>query len=131
MVTRALIGVLFWDGGAADIGTDGNAISAGGTGTWNTTTLNWDSGLGAHVAWDNAGNDTAVLGGADGTVTLGEPITAGGITSSSTSTISGASALTLDVISGSPIVDVTANTLTISSDIAGNDGLRKTGAGPL
>jgi len=126
----SLIGILFWDGGVANIGTNGDAIAAGGTGTWNTTLTNWDSGTGPHVAWDNSNLDTAVLEGAAGTVTLGAPITAGGIQSTSTSTIQ-SNTLTLDVTSGTPVVNVAANTLTITSDIAGNDGLQKTGPGTL
>ena len=68
----------YWDGGTADIGTDGDGASQGGTGTWNTTTLNWDEGASAHVSWDadDTDNDTAVFGGTAGTVT----IDAGGVT---------------------------------------------------
>jgi len=67
----SLIGVLFWDGGAVDIGTNGDAISAGGTGTWDNAILNWDSGTGAHAAWLNTSSATANFGGTAGTVTLG------------------------------------------------------------
>jgi len=58
-----LVNEYLWDGGIVDIGTDGNAVSAGGTGTWNTTTNNWDKGLTAHAAWGNTTSDTAVFGG--------------------------------------------------------------------
>lgn len=125
------INIAFWDGGTTDILEDGNAVSAGGNGTWDTTIQNWDFGFTAHKAWNNAGNDTAVLGGANGTITLGEAITAGGIASSSTYTISGANTLTLDVASGTPVVNVSANTLTINSQISGTKGLEKTGAGVI
>jgi len=63
----------WWDGGAADIGSAGNAASAGTTGTWNLTTLNWDQGNGLnHVAWNSA-SDSAIFGGGGATVTLVSP----------------------------------------------------------
>jgi len=69
------------DGGTVDIVVDGNGLSGGTAGNWNTTLLNWDAGASPHVAWNNANNDTAVLGRtgvAVGTVTLTAPITVGG-----------------------------------------------------
>ncbi len=60
---------LHWDG-AASAGDPG-----GGAGTWNTTTVNWDTALtgGAGVAWTS--ND-AVFSGTAGLVTMGASITA-------------------------------------------------------
>jgi fibronectin-binding autotransporter adhesin len=69
----ASIGLAFWDGGSVDIGTAGNAASAGGAGTWNTTIQNWDVGFVAHAAWLNTTNAKAVFAGsenADRTVTV-------------------------------------------------------------
>ena len=122
---------LYWDGGIVDIAGNGNGASAGGTGTWNTTLLNWDAGVASHVAWDNtAPLDTAVFGGTAGTVTLGTGITAGGLTFTTGGyTITG-NTLTLAGTSA-PIIDATTGTTTISSEIAGSDGLTKTGAGTL
>jgi len=76
---------------------------------------------------------------ANRTVTLGASRTIGNITftdpttSSHNLTISGANTLTLDVTAGSPVIDVTQSnrTLTISSLIAGSDGLQKNGPGSL
>jgi hypothetical protein len=52
----------------------------GGAGTWNTTIPQWWVGSGfSEQTWSNAGNDTAVFSGTAGTVTLGEPITVGGL----------------------------------------------------
>src|SRR5688500_12135879 len=67
---------LFWDGGTANGGNPA-ANANGGTGTWNTTTTNWDTLAtgGADAAWVNGAND-ASFGGTAGTVTLGVPITA-------------------------------------------------------
>jgi autotransporter-associated beta strand protein len=72
-------GIRYWDGNLTSGITDG--ISQGGNGTWNTTNTNWDRGLGfaGPVAWNNANNDIAILGGANGAATLAEPITVGGL----------------------------------------------------
>jgi len=122
----------YWDGLITSGVTDG--VSQGGNGTWNTDTenTNWDPGLGFAnpIAWNNANLDTAILGGTAGTITLGAPITAGGITSSATYTIN-SNTLTLDVSSGTPIVNTTSGTLTINSEIAGSKGLQKTGTGVI
>lgn len=72
-----LNGVLFWDGGTQDILTDGDAISAGGTGIWDNAILNWDSGTIAHAAWLNTTAATAYFGGTTGTVTLGADMNIG------------------------------------------------------
>ena len=86
---------LNWDGGTADIGIDGNGASAGGSGTWNSSLLNWDVGVAPHVAW-SATQDTAVFGGTAGTVMLGSDIQASGLTFAvSGYTIGGAYTLTL------------------------------------
>lgn len=120
----------WWDGTVTTGITDG--VSQGGTATWNTSTTNWDRGFGfgAPVQWSNSNLATAVFGGTAGTVTLGANIIAGGITSGVNYTISGANTLTFDAASA-PVVDVTANTLTIGSTIAGTNGLQKNGAGTL
>lgn len=75
----ACAATLWWDGGAADLGSDGDGASQGGSGTWNTAVTNWDAGAQPYVAWVNANNDTAVFGGAAGTVSLGAAITVGGL----------------------------------------------------
>ena len=89
-------GTVYWDGGTVDILTDGDGASDGGAGTWDITIFNWDAGVAPHVAWINGNNDTAVLGGTAGTVTLGAGITAGGLTFGATDYIlAGANTLTL------------------------------------
>ncbi len=107
----------------------GNASTAGGNGTWDTTLTNW-SATGANgtftLQWSNASNDTAVFGSTAGTVTLGTPITAGGLTFNTTGYVVTGSTLTLAGASA-PIISVSAGTSTISSDIAGTNGLEKTG----
>ncbi len=82
-------GALWWDGGTTDIGGNGDGLSAGGGGTWNTMIMNWDQGAELpYVAWNNANNDTAVFGGSGGTVTQGTDITLGGLEFATGSTAS-------------------------------------------
>ncbi|MGC4016578.1 MAG: hypothetical protein QM755_18965 [Luteolibacter sp.] len=114
---------LTWDTTASD-----SAIT-GGAGTWNTTNTNWTADAGvSNVSWNNANNDTATLQGTAGAITLGEPITTGGITFSTASYSITGSTLTFGA---------TANTVTnagaasISSIIAGTTGFTKAGAGTL
>ena len=105
-----------WD---AD-GTSGG--TTGGTGTWDTGTPLWDN-LGTMVNWVNANNDTALFGGTAGTVTLGAPITAGGLTFTSNGYLLTGDTLTLaaPIGSNSPVIQVTGNgaRATISSVLAG------------
>lgn len=84
---------LYWDG-AASAGDPG-----GGTGTWNTTTLNWDTAPagGTGVAWTT--ND-ATFGGTTGVVTLGAAITANSLTFDSASYTIAASTRVLTVNNG-------------------------------
>ncbi|MCB1277100.1 autotransporter-associated beta strand repeat-containing protein [Prosthecobacter sp.] len=114
---------ILWD---AD-GTTGSPT--GGTGTWDQTASNlWDNG-GAMQAWTNAGNDTALFSGTAGTVTLGEAITAGGLTFTTTDYLITGDTLTLSDLAR---VDVAAFThATIGSLIAGTSGLTKVGNGTL
>ena len=129
--TTPLPAFRLWDGSITTGPTDGT--SNGGTGTWDISTTNWDytPGLADPVAWNNLNLDTAILGGAAGTISLGVPITAGGLTSSADYTIQGANTLTLDVSSGIPVVNVTSGTLTINSVVGGSDGLQKDGGATL
>jgi fibronectin-binding autotransporter adhesin len=84
---------LIWD-------ADGVAnATVGGTGTWDTATPLWFLN-GGYVPWNNATNaaDTAVFGGiGTPTVTLGAPISAGGLQFNSTgyTVAGGANAITL------------------------------------
>jgi fibronectin-binding autotransporter adhesin len=126
---------LYWDGGTEDILTDGDGVSQGGAGTWDTTILNWDAGASPHVAWVNANNDTAEFAGTAGTVTLGTGITVGGLIFKTNNYIlSGASTLTLDgttptITTGYGVTaTIGNNTATV---IDGTVGLTKRGVGTL
>jgi len=107
-VTRSAPASRWWDGGSVNIGGDGDGASTGGAGTWDTTIQNWDAGGSPHVAWNNFNNDTAIFGGAAGTVTLGAGITVGGV-----------------------IIDTTANYTFQTSGIGGSGTLTKSGSGTL
>jgi len=119
----------YWDGGSTDILSNGDGVSAGGAGTWNTSTLNWDAGTSPHVSWTNANGDTAVFGGVAGTVTLGTGITVGGIQFINNSFIIASSTLTLEA---GAILSVSNNfSATISSALTGATDLNKAGTGKL
>lgn len=118
---------LTWDSGGT---SPANPLD--GVGTWNTSSLWWSNGV-SDAAWTNSTGNLAVFGnnnGAAGTVTLGEVITAGGLTfnapGSGTYTIAG-NTLTLG---GSATITANASA-TINSVIAGSAGLTKAGAGVL
>jgi hypothetical protein len=53
-----------WDVTPGTVGL-GNSTVTGGSGTWDETLGNWTTDGGAtNLAWSNAGNDTAIFGGA-------------------------------------------------------------------
>ena len=109
----------------------------GSAGSWGTSGT-WSGGTIANAVGFTA-NFTGVNITADRIITLDDIRTIGNITftdattSSNNLTISGDSTLTLDVTSGAPVIDVTQadRTLTISSEISGNEGLQKSGTGTL
>jgi fibronectin-binding autotransporter adhesin len=108
--------------GLWDVDVDGN---------WSVL-ANWNAGAGpvADGADFTATFDDVIT--ADRVVTLDTIRTIGNITFSDLShhlTISGANILTLDTTSGTPTISVADEVLTISSVIAGNDGLLKSGSG--
>lgn len=139
---------LHWDG------DDTTADADGGSGTWNTSSTNWDdvATAGTDSIWSNSNPDNAFFGGAAGTITLGEAITAGsltfqtngytlalggftlnlnsGITANEGATISGAGSI---VFGANNTWSVASDkTLTVSSNIGASAfSLTKTGAGIL
>jgi autotransporter-associated beta strand protein len=120
---------LYWDIDPATAGT-------GGTGSWtNDTSANWsvtavgDTAAGAGTF---GAGDVAYFTGTAGTVTLGGPVTIGGLVFSEADfTVTGAT-LTLAAASGAPGIYVTnSNVVTLASVLAGVNGLTKTGNGLL
>lgn len=101
-----------------------------GTGTWNTTDQVWGTSTGgpyAAATWSNIAPDSAIFEGTAGTVTLGEPITAAGLTFSTTGYTVTGNTLTL---SGTPTIAANVDA-TIASTLAGSAALTKSGAGTL
>ncbi|MBB5030607.1 beta strand repeat-containing protein [Prosthecobacter vanneervenii] len=114
---------LTWD---AD-GTAGG--STGGTGTWSTSTALWNKS-GTMVSWVNANSDIAIFGGTAGTITLGEAITAGGLTFNTDgyTLVGNGSTLTL----GGSVTVTTANQLAlIQANLALAAATTFTGSGNL
>lgn len=123
-----------WDISPGIVGPGDSAITGGG-GTWDVTTGNWTIDAGANnIAWVNANNDTAIFGSAIGTVTLGAPITANGLTFNINGyTIAGTSPNILTLAGTTPTVTVTTggDSAIISAIVAGTAGLTKAGSGTL
>ncbi len=120
---------LYWDGGTGNIVTNGNGVSLGTAGNWDTTLTNWDQGNAlAHTNWVNANLDTAYFGGTAATVTLTAPVTVGGLSffSNSGYTIAaGAQGLTFgatdNIISLVNQTNSPTSSATISGTVAGNN----------
>lgn len=107
--------------------------SSNGNGNWSDTTK-WNGGIVADGA-DSTANFTLEFTG-NRTITVDTARTIGGIVYSDTTpdrdlTISGGNTLTLDVTTGSPIINVTGRQVTINSVIGGSDGFTKAGDGKL
>jgi fibronectin-binding autotransporter adhesin len=128
--------------GAAILSFFPQASAQATSGTWNTDAAgNWTDPLNwlGDTTYAEGADFTATFGNfitADRIITLDTGITIGNITAADTThnyTISGANILTLDRTDAiAPTIDViTSRTLTISSQVAGNDGLIKSGAGIL
>ncbi len=137
--TMASASTLTWDSDAMP----GNGVTDG-SGTWDTSTLQWYSGS-SDSAWNNSNNDTAVFGngGSGGTnpytVTLGAAITVGGLTFNTSSSASsytiagGGNTLTFGGSSTNDLVTTNANA-TISALLAATGSvttLQKAGSGIL
>ena len=125
-----LVGALLLAAGPTAFAADG-IWSADVDGNWSDI-ANWNSGAGpvADGADFTATFDDVITD--DRTVTLDTLRTIGNITFNDTShhlTISGGNTLTLDTTGGTPTINVADEVLTISSVIAGNDGLLKSGNG--
>ncbi|WP_449070718.1 autotransporter-associated beta strand repeat-containing protein, partial [Prosthecobacter sp.] len=126
--TSTSAATLHWDadGVAAGNAVDGSGL--GGTGTWNTTALNWWD-LTTDTAWPNTTADTAIFAGQAGQVTLDGTLQAGGLVFESDGhTLTGGTLM----LGGAATIDVTtSNRAVISAEIAGVSGLVKSGGGVL
>jgi fibronectin-binding autotransporter adhesin len=130
----------WWDGGTANISGTGDGASAGGAGTWNLTTTNWDQGSGLpFINWVNANVDNAIFGGAittAKTITLSSAVTINTLRSTTTAYTIGAVGSgpitfggTYDSTTPAPTIDTTGgatvNSFTVAAKITGtlNGGL--------
>ena len=134
LVNTAGRSMFFWDG--AGPGNDG--IIQGGNGTWDSAASNWTGADGLiNSPWGNDG--FAVFGGTGGTVTIdaGYQPSVNGMQFMSNGYVLQGSSLTLAgtgdqlIIVGDGSLQSSAMTATIHSDIEGNEGLLKSGAGQL
>lgn len=119
---------LTWDSSGAN---PANPVDGGGT--WDTSAALWSNG-GSDTSWNNAANNTAVFGnanGAAGTVDLASAVTVGGITFNAP--VSGnyvLSGTTLTLAGATPTITTNVDA-TINAGIGGSAGLTKSGAGTL
>ena len=111
--------------------TAGDGIVTGGSSTWDTVSPFWTADGGqTNVAWNNANNDEAVFGDPAGSVTVGEPITAGALTFNSSGYTLAGNSITL--AGAAPAITLTpGSTTTISSILAGSSGVTIAGGGSL
>lgn len=131
--TSGYSATLFWDGGTADILTNGNSAATNASGTWNTTLLNWDAGASPHVAWNNAANDTAEFNGGTNTITLGADVTVGRINQkgggSGINIAEGTGLHSITLGSATTIFNVAASTtagrtMSVTAEVTGGNNLR-------
>ncbi|MGC4004918.1 MAG: hypothetical protein QM811_18105 [Pirellulales bacterium] len=121
----------------------GDSAVTGGLGTWNTILGTWTTDNGANnFAWDNTLNaaDTAVFGGAAGTVTLGSAITIGGLRFETTGYTlatginalnTGAAAATITFTPSNSVATITGYTTGTAGGLTGSGGLTVAGPGKL
>ena len=89
-IPQASAATVTWDIAAGD------AVVTGGTGTWDTTLINWTTNSEvSDIAWNNTTNDLAVFCVISETVTISNAITANALTFNSTSYTDAGGTLTL------------------------------------
>ncbi|MBZ9709428.1 autotransporter-associated beta strand repeat-containing protein [Mesorhizobium sp. ESP7-2] len=127
--------------GPADAGTrywdaNGSGSGWGGSGTWNTTNLNWSAnndGVSGpyNQPWNNGAGDDAYFGSTAGTITLGAPVSVHDMTFQSSGWVFNGSTLTL--MGATPTITVINDNhaVTINSVVAGTAGLTLAGSGDL
>jgi autotransporter-associated beta strand protein len=116
----------------------GDGTITGGTGNWRNlgNEYSWSINGGVtNIEWNSANNDTAIFGGAAGTVSITQSggVTAGGLTFNSDGYLVNTTNGRKLILSGSATVTVTnsGHKATISLPIDGTSGLTKSGAGTL
>jgi autotransporter-associated beta strand protein len=124
----AILGVAPHAANAQNLSWSPTAQNSGGTGTWNTTDLQWFNGT-VTQPWDNTAGTSATFGGSPGTVTVGVPITAQNITFATDGyTITGGS---LTFSGAASTITTSGGSDTINSVLGGAGQLIKAGPGTL
>jgi autotransporter-associated beta strand protein len=127
----------YWDGGdatASGNNTDGTGL--GGTGTWDTSTLNWWD-LTVDDDWPNTSADTAIFTSAFSALPTVNTVTldAGGVTANKLSFLRSGYTIASETLTlAGASAGLHANlgeSATIASIIGGTDGLTKTGGGSI
>lgn len=115
---------LYWDGASSGPDADG------GLGTWSTAAspANWDSAAtaGSDVPWTDGSE--AVFGGTGDVVTVSGTVSASSLTFDSPSYRLTGGQVTL---TGSPVIAIGGNDVTLETVIAGSGAISKTGTGTL
>ncbi|WP_370682569.1 autotransporter domain-containing protein [Comamonas sp. GB3 AK4-5] len=131
----------FWN---AD-GLASSTAQGGGSGTWSTRALNWSDEQGSVMSAMSPQPGFAIFGGAAGTVTVNNfagPVQTTGLQFASDGYQLAGNALTLVADTSTVVAPVEIRvgdgsaassgwTATLNNEIAGSDGLKKTGAGTL
>lgn len=103
----------------------------GGTGIWNESNINWQYiqvlGL-LNGSWSNSGTNIAIFGAATGTVSLTIPVTVGGLIFNTPDYLIQGDTLTL---AGIRTITTNNGNTSISSIVAGSNGMIKAGVGTL
>lgn len=126
----------YWDSDANASGNNADGTGLGGTGDWDTTTANWWN-LTDDIAWPNTTTDRAIFSGpfVAGAPTLHTVTLSSGIIANQLSFLRSGYTLTGgDITLGGTTPGLHANlgeSATISSLIAGTDGLTMTGGGSI
>jgi fibronectin-binding autotransporter adhesin len=126
--------IYYWD-----FDSDGLNGVVGGTGFWDNSSATWDpdnDNVNANnESWTASGDSIARFAGDAGTVTLGEPITAGGLIFDTSGYVVTGETLTLAAPSGTTVATLGVTALggnaRLGSILAGNVSLVKTGTGTL
>jgi len=114
---------LYWDSDGTGAGSSSlfTGSGLGAAGTWDTTNPRWWDGS-AYGIWNNGNLDTALFWGTAGTITLGTPITVGGLTFNTTAYALGVAANANAITFGGTTNNIILNNVaaaTINGSLAG------------
>ena len=118
---------------ASQLSWYGDGADQGGTGYWDTASLDWSANGSTFQAWNNSNNDGATFDYGPGYVWVTTPITVGNLTFNDTGFdlfAYNSDALAITLAGSAPTVKVTADaTASISLPLAGSGGMTLSGSG--